>query len=284
MSLSNHNLSKNIGFIGAGNMAQAIIHGLIANGASESLISCSNPSSSKLDRLHERYPNMFCSNDNQVVVERSEIIVLAVKPQKVEQVLKPLATIDFSTKLVISIAAGVETQTISQLLSQDVSQVRAMPNTPATIGAGATGLFANTQVSDSQLTQAKTIFDSIGTSVWINDEAQMDLVTAIAGSAPAYYFLFLEAVVKSAVQQGMNEQTAKSLAVQTALGASALIAKDLTQDIGSLRQQVTSPAGTTEAAVNSFQSNNFEQIIDEAIKASVQRGQELATIAKSNNK
>ncbi|WP_251358750.1 pyrroline-5-carboxylate reductase [Kangiella sp. TOML190] len=269
-----------IGFIGAGNMAQAIIHGLLSNGLSQNQVACSNPSNGKLEALKQQYPNLTTSNHNRQVVETSDIVIFAVKPQKLAAALTPLADQNFSNKLLISVAAGVETETFSTLLKQELAVVRAMPNTPALIGQGATGLFATESVNRQQKSQSETIFDAVGKSAWLEQEQQMDLVTAIAGSAPAYYFLFLEAIIDSAIAQGMDPKTAKLLASQTAFGASSMVAQDLSQDIATLRTKVTSPGGTTAAALASFEQSQFQSIVDKAIKSAVNRGIELAKIAK----
>ncbi|NVK22567.1 MAG: pyrroline-5-carboxylate reductase [Kangiellaceae bacterium] len=275
---------KAIGFIGAGNMAQAIIHGLAQAGIAPASIHCSNPSQPKLDRLRQQYSTLNVYQHNATVAERSDILLLAVKPQMMSKALASISGFDFSQKLLVSVAAGVETDAIEQQLQQTVAIVRAMPNTPATIGLGATGLYANGQVSQLQKQQAETVFNAVGNSVWILDEQQMDLVTAVSGSGPAHYFLFLEAVIQSAVEQGMDAETAKQLAVQTALGAAQMVSQNSATDIAELRANVTSPGGTTAAAIESFQTHDFAEIIDTALKASVRRGKELAQIAKEANK
>ncbi len=272
--------NKTIGFIGAGNMAQAIIHGLIRGGVEPPQLACSNPSPEKLESLKRQYPQIVTSHDNQTIAAMADILVLAVKPQKIALALEPLVPIDLSNKLVVSVAAGVETQTIEQLLKQKVAQVRAMPNTPATIGLAATGLFANDLTTKTQQQITESIFNSIGLAIWIEDESQMDLVTAISGSGPAHYFLFLEAVCQSAIEQGMAPEVAKKLAVQTALGAASMVRQNFEQAIAELRKQVTSPAGTTAAAIESMQQDQFAAIIDKAIRASVKRGKELAQASK----
>ncbi len=275
---------KKIAFIGAGNMAQAIINGLIESGIKPNSLYCSNPGLTKLDKLKVSYPGINTSQKNSDIAKQADILVLAVKPQVIAQALNSIAALDLSDKLIISVAAGVETQSISQLLQQDISLVRAMPNTPASIGMGATGLFANEKVCATKKTFSECIFNAVGTSVWIEHESQMDLVTAISGSGPAHYFLFLESVIQSAIEQGMAAETAKKLAIQTALGAASMAAQDPKHDIRQLRENVTSPGGTTAAAIESFQNNHFAEIIEKALKASVNRGKKLsAMIEHSDN-
>lgn len=271
-----------IGFIGAGNMAQAIIHGLIKAGQPSNHIFCSNPSAGKLEQLQQQYSSINVSHDNTEVANNSDILLVSVKPQKISIALSSIKDIDLSNKLIISVAAGVETHTIEQILEQEIPIVRSMPNTPAMIGAGATGLFANSKVTVIQKQLASNIFEAVGISAWITDETQMDLVTAVSGSGPAHYFYFIESVINSAVSQGMDEQTAKQLAVQTALGAAQMVIQNDKLSVEELRNQVTSPGGTTAAAIESFQNDDLTAIIDKAIRASVQRGVELSRISKQS--
>lgn len=272
---------KTIGFIGAGNMAQAIIHGLIKSGQPESEIIASNRSIEKINLLQNRYPELKSAANNKEVAEIADIIIVAVKPQTLQEALSPLQTLDLSNKLIVSVAAGVDCQTFESILSQPLRCVRTMPNTPATLGLSATGLFANGHCSDIDKTLAENIFSAIGVCSWVSQESQMNIVTAIAGSAPAYYFLFLDAICQSAIAQGLPAETAKDLAIQTALGA-ATMAQQSDFSLDELRQQVTSPNGTTHAAITSFQHHQFDKIVDNAIRASVQRGLELAEIAKTS--
>ncbi|MRX28108.1 pyrroline-5-carboxylate reductase [Kangiella sp. HZ709] len=262
-------------------MAQAIIHGLIAADHSASQIICSNPSQGKLNALKLAYPDINSTTDNNKVFEVADIIILAVKPQMLSVALSSINTDLCADKLLISVAAGVETSTIYELLYSKGAIVRAMPNTPATIGEGVTGLFAKGNVSEIQRSYSEQIFNSVGQSVWIKQESQMDWVTAISGSGPAHYFYFLEAVIDSAVLHGFDPSTARQLAVQTAIGATKMAGANHDADISQLRQAVTSPGGTTAAAIESFQNDQFAEIINQALKASVKRGQELAQTSKA---
>ncbi len=270
-----------IGFIGAGNMAQAIIHGLVKDGQKAETLFCSNPSQGKLDALKARHSSINTSQSNTEVAQEVDILVLAVKPQKMSLALSSLQSHELSNTLIISVAAGVELETISAELKQPVAVIRAMPNTPSTIGLGATGLCSNASVSDRQKQLAETIFNAVGVSVWINDEAQMDLVTAISGSGPAHYFYFMESVIASAIEQGMEPDVAKILASQTALGAAKMVTSDLDFSIEQLRSNVTSPGGTTAAAIESMASDQLATIIDKAVRASVNRGKELSALSKN---
>lgn len=272
-----------IGFIGAGNMARSIIGGLINSGLAASQLMVSNPSPAKLEQLIADFKGIQISQDNAQVAQKSEILILAVKPQMMSQMLSSINHLDLAQTLIISVAAGVETETINKQLnkaSSSLAIVRSMPNTPALVGQGATGLFANGAVSAVQKKQASEIFNAVGSCQWVSNESQMDLVTAISGSGPAHYFLFLEAVTDYAIGQGMEPSVAKSLALQTALGAAIMAQQQSETSLAQLRQNVTSPGGTTAAAIDSFSNNNFKQIIAQALEASVKRGQQLAEISK----
>ncbi len=267
--------SKNqISFIGCGNMAAAIIHGLIAQGMSPSHIQASNRSPEKLTQI-KASTNILTTTDNYQAAEFADILLLAVKPQILPQVCEQLKSIDLSNKLIISIAAGITTDKILELLEQTVAVIRAMPNTPATISEGATGLFANQQTSQSQKRTAESIFTAIGQVEWVEQESLIDVVTAIAGSAPAYVFLFIQAMVEQAVKDGLDEKCARNLATQAVLGASKLAQMKSSETLQDLRQAVTSPAGTTAAAIASFEQNEFSNIIKKAVSAATNRGKEL---------
>jgi len=272
------NLDK-ISFIGCGNMASAIIHGLIANGLAAENILASNRSREKLDAI-KHATGIQITTDNTKAVNFSDILILAVKPQIFPQICQQLSSTDLSNKLIISVAAGVTTEKISQLCNQnlpnqELSIVRAMPNTPATISEAATGLYANSKTSASQKKQATAIFDAIGLSQWVEKESLIDVITAIAGSSPAYIFMFIQAMVEQAVEQGLDPATAKKLATQAVLGASKLAQNQPEQPLKHLQKNVTSPGGTTAAAIDSFEQNDFSNIIKKAVAAAIARGKEL---------
>lgn len=269
------NESNKVAMIGCGNMAQAIIGGLVQSGWSAPNIMACNPSPEKPAAMSEQYGTLK-HFDNIAAAEFGDIILFAVKPQKLPQVCTQLKHLDFSHKLIISVAAGFETQSIEDILEQPVAIVRAMPNTPAMIAQGATGLFANAHVTAQQKQIATIIFDAIGQSCWIEDEANMDIVTAIAGSSPAYVFLFMQAMLEQAVSSGLPEKEAFNLITQAFSGAAQLARAIPEKSLKTLRQEVTSPGGTTAAAIDSFESNDFSNIIKHAVRASIQRGKELA--------
>lgn len=267
-----------IGFIGAGNMAASILGGLIQSGLPAKQIYVSNPSQGKLDALLERYPDLNTSNDNAYVADNVDYLLLSVKPQKMALACKPLQELNLNC-CVISVAAGVGCQTIEDLLGKGLPVIRSMPNTPSLVGAGATGLFANQHTSEQQKKAATAIFDAVGLSVWVDDESQMDLVTAVSGSGPAHYFLYMESVVVAAVEQGLPETTARQLAAQTALGAARMVQDNTDLEISQLRRNVTSPGGTTAAALDVLIDGKLPELVAKAVNASVVRGKELAEIA-----
>jgi pyrroline-5-carboxylate reductase len=275
MSLSDTKLTdKKVAFIGCGNMATAIIGGLINSGCLASNIITSNPTNTKLEKLAELYSLKTTSN-NQDAANFAEVIVLSVKPQKLTEVCKELSELDLSVKLLISVAAGYQTAQITKNINQKLSIIRSMPNTPALIGQGATGLFATENVSTEQKQTAEQIFKAVGKVSWVALESQMNIVTAISGSSPAYFFLMMQSMVEQAVAAGLPEKTALELVMQSASGAAQLAQVSHEESLLSLREAVTSPGGTTAAAINSFQASGFEVVIKKAVKASIDRGIEL---------
>ena len=206
----------------------------------------------------------------------ADVIVLAVKPQVMRLVCESLRECAQATQpLTVSIAAGIRIAQIDRWLGGAQAIVRAMPNTPALIGAGATGLHANARVSPAQRELAQSILGAAGTSEWIADEALMDTVTALSGSGPAYFFLLVEALEEAAVAQGLPRETARALAIQTCLGAGRML-RESGEAPATLRQRVTSPNGTTQAAIESFETSDLRAIVARAVAAATKRGQELS--------
>lgn len=264
-------------FIGAGNMASSIIGGLVANGYPATRISASAPSQEHLDALSNTY-SVNTTPDNHQVAADADILVLAVKPQILQAVCTDLApSLSGSSPLIISIAAGVETPHIEQWLGKSLPIIRCMPNTPALVSQGASGLFANDQVSAEQRQQADQIFQSIGVTEWITEEDQMHAITALSGSGPAYFFLMMEALEDAAVKTGIPRETARKLGIQTVLGAAAM-AKQSELEPAQLKRNVMSPGGTTERAIQSFEESGIRGIFDEAIRAAADRSKELAEL------
>ena len=266
--------STTIGFIGAGNMAYAIISGLINNDFSAENIKISDTNESLLS-LRKKEFNLEVFTDNSELVRHCDVIVLAVKPQMLSSVCQLLKQALNSNTLIISIAAGVRVHDIDRWLGGDCAIVRTMPNTPALLNQGVTGMFANERVSDAQKELATSILNSVGQSLWVTDEVMLDAVTALSGSGPAYFFLMIESMSKAGVALGLDEKTAQLLSIQTALGAS-MMASVSDESPRDLRANVTSPNGTTQAAIESFQDQNFDMIVAHAMRAAFDRASQLA--------
>ena len=263
-----------ITILGCGSLGESLLAGLLKKGQAPSLLSASSRRIERQQALTTQY-GIEASADNRALAAAADIVVLAVKPKQMADCCRELATISLAGKLIISVAAGIRTEQLQRWLGQPVALIRSMPNTPAAIGLAATGLFA-AGVSAQQCSLTEQLFSAIGQSAWLNDEALMDLVTAVAGSGPAYYFAIMEALVASAVAQGMDPATADLLVRQTAVGACQLAAQTDAPTLAELRQRVTSPGGTTEAALRTLAGRDLAGIMDAALKAAVARGRELA--------
>ena len=262
-----------IAFIGAGNMAGSLIRGLQAGGYSADDIVAADPAQSQLDALATL--GISTTLDNARAVNQAEIVVLAIKPQITGDVVQALPALQ-PDQLVISIVAGIDTRSLGDWLPDRQPIVRCMPNTPALLGAGITGLYANSWVTDIQRGAAEAILNGVGSSVWVSEESQLDAVTAVSGSGPAYYFLLMESMIESAQALGLDATASRRLVVETARGA-ALMACEPKADPGTLRRNVTSPGGTTEAALKVMQEENLSRIVDRALGAAKQRAEALAT-------
>lgn len=267
--------TNKIGFIGGGNMASSLISGLIASGHAPEHIWVSDINPETLATLATNL-RVNASSSNEAVIAAVDVIVLAVKPQALKEVATSVAAqIRQKQTLVVSIAAGVPLSSLSAWLGEGVAIVRCMPNTPALVLTGATALYANANVNVTQHNLAESIMRSVGISLWVNDEADLDAVTAVSGSGPAYFFLLMEAMEKAAVELGLNEHTARLLVQQTALGA-AKIALEADESPEQLRKRVTSPGGTTQQAIESFQQGGFAELVANALKAAYNRSIEMA--------
>jgi pyrroline-5-carboxylate reductase len=263
-----------IGFIGAGNMASALVGGLLAKGWPASALMLTDVSTSALSVHALR--GLSTGTDNAALVAAVDIVVLAVKPQAMKAVTQALAAVaQQANPLFISIAAGIPVESLGQWLGGNVAVVRAMPNTPALVQTGATGLFANAAVSNEQRAQAEQVLAAVGIALWVDNEAKIDAVTAVSGSGPAYFFYLMEAMINAGVKLGLDPRDARDLALQTALGAAQMA---ITADVGpaELRRRVTSPHGTTEQAVAVFDDAGFSEIVEQAMRACAERGVSLA--------
>lgn len=264
-----------IGFIGGGNMASSIIGGLVASGFAAEQIWASDPNADSLNKLLAVAP-VNTASDNNALIAAVDIVILAVKPQIMKIVAGDIAaSVQDRKPLVITIAAGVTSASLDGWLGGNTAIVRCMPNTPALVRSGATGLFANTEVNATQRAQAEQILQAVGLALWVDNEAQLDAVTALSGSGPAYFFLVMEAMQAKGLEMGLSAEVAKQLTLQTALGA-AQMALGSDVDAAELRRRVTSPNGTTERAINILQAGGLEALFDQALEGARLRAEELA--------
>ena len=262
-----------IAFIGAGNMASSLIGGLLAKGLDAAQIRASDPGAETRAKVTAEH-GIEVFADNAQAVQDADVIVIAVKPQAMKAVCQDLRPHLKPHQLLVSIAAGI---TCASLLNWLGNQplVRCMPNTPALLGKGVSGLFATADVTAEQCQQADELLSAVGIVLWVDTEAQIDAVTAVSGSGPAYFFLLIEAMTAAGVKLGLPREVAEQLAQHTALGAAHMaVASDV--DAAELRRRVTSPAGTTEAAIKSFQADGFEVIVEKALSAAAHRSAEMA--------
>lgn len=266
-------LSK-IAFIGAGNMAQAIFNGLIAEGMDADRIIATGTNEARLAAL-AKATGVAVTTDNNAAVKAAEIVVLAVKPQLLKAVCEPLQDAFAHKPLIISVAAGIPMASLARWLGDELAIVRAMPNTPSQLGLGATGLVANAVATDSDRAHADAILGAVGKVVWLEDEALINPVTAVSGSGPAYFYRVMEAMIKEGVAMGLTPETARTLTLQTALGA-ATLASQSDVPVDELRRRVTSPKGTTEQALLSFERDDIDAIFARAMQACAARGETLA--------
>jgi pyrroline-5-carboxylate reductase len=265
----------NIAFIGGGNMARSLIGGLIARGAEAGSIRVAEPVASLRDALASDFGVRVFDAAGDAAAG-SDLWLLAVKPQVLRGVCESLATLARRQRpLVVSIAAGITSAQLQRWLGSEAAVIRSMPNTPALLGAGVTGLFATAGVEPEGRRRAEQLLASAGATVWIDDEALMDAVTAVSGSGPAYVFLLAEAMEAAARAQGLPGDAARTLVLQTMLGAARMLTEG-SEEAAELRRRVTSPNGTTQAAVEAFQQGGFERLVAAAIDAATQRGRELS--------
>ena len=262
-----------IAFIGGGNMAQALIGGLVRSGRSAESIGVADPGAAVRERVAADH-GVRVMADNCAVVKGAEVVVLAVKPQVMSQVLEPLAAVLEPGALVISVAAGVTLQQLQAGLGEQVRLIRAMPNTPALFAVGMTGMVAGSGVDDCDRLRAEGILGCVGETVWLDREELMDVVTAISGSGPAYFFALAEQLALAGERAGLAPAIAAQLARQTAHGAGVMLARS-DHSAGELRARVTSPGGTTQAALETLHNGGFERLVDAAVVAAARRGRQL---------
>lgn len=267
---------ETIGFIGAGNMAEALIKGIIkAKLYTPENVFISDIKEERLKLLSEKYGVTACGENGELTA-KVQTVVLSIKPQNMADALESIKEAIGSEKLVISIAAGIRVTDIAAVLG-DIAIIRVMPNTPALIGQGASALFAN-EPAKPMLEKAVEVFSAVGKTVVVDDEDLIDAVTALSGSGPAYYFLLMEEMVKTGARLGLPEDMAKDLVLQTAKGAALLAVESDKSDEGPavLRRKVTSPGGTTEAALEVFKEGKISELISAAINRAYERSRELS--------
>ncbi len=264
-------MQKTIGFLGGGNMAQAMINGLLAGGHSAADIMVSDPNDAVRELLNGK--GIKTTTDANALIDFADTLVLAIKPQLFESVLSPLCG-KFGQTLIISVAAGITVDTIKRLTGSDLI-IRAMPNTPALIQAGASGLYADSDIGDSSRQTAEAILKTTGLVIWVDSEDKIHAVTAVSGSAPAYFFYVMEAIIAKGVALGLTEEQAAQLTLQTAFGAGKM-ALHSSDTPAVLRKKVTSPNGTTQAAIENMQANRLDEMVAEAMQACADRSREMA--------
>jgi pyrroline-5-carboxylate reductase len=266
-----------IGFIGGGNMARSLVGGLLNTGWPSNQICVSEPDEEKRD-FFEHQMGVRAVLQNEATIEGADVVVLAVKPQVLRNMLlSAQQSLQQRRPLMVSIVAGIRECDIQRWSGGGLSIVRTMPNTPALVGSGATGLYANELVDDVQRDVAESLMRAVGTTVWLGKEVMLDVVTALSGSGPAYFMYFMEALEKAAIQHGLAADTARLLTLETCLGA-AKLAINSEENLLELRRRVTSPGGTTERALQVMDEAKLPDILNQAFDAAVKKASELGEI------
>ena len=264
-----------VAFIGSGNIASSMIGGLIANGVKPQQLIAADPDRTQQQLVAEKY-GIRVLDINYDAAKKADVIIFAVKPQQMQKVVKEISeNINVENKLILSVAAGIKLQSIENWLGQSSSVVRVMPNMPALIQAGASALYANKHTQEKQKNTAETIMRSVGAAIWLNSEEQLDIVTALSGSGPAYFFYFMELIESRAIEMGLNKEDAHLLTIETALGA-AKMALLSSFNLKTLREQVTSPGGTTEQALSIFIKGKLDKLVNNAMDEAKKRSIELS--------
>jgi pyrroline-5-carboxylate reductase len=267
-----HKMNKIITFIGSGNMAQSLVGGLLQDGYDKTCIRVSDINKPLLQQVADQF-GVATFVDNQVAIDSTDVLIVAVKPLHVKDMLSQLNIAP--TTLIVSIAAGILVKDLENWSGNNNAVVRCMPNTPSLVQSGAAGLFANALANGEQKDLAESILRAVGLTVWVDNEQQIDAVTAVSGSGPAYYFMFMEAMVEAAMELGLSKEQAQLLTKQTAFGAAKMaLESPLEPDV--LRQNVTSKKGTTEKALNSFKESGLHAMVKNAMSAAKDRSAEMA--------
>ncbi|AIT09966.1 pyrroline-5-carboxylate reductase [Candidatus Francisella endociliophora] len=263
-----------ISFIGGGNMAAAMIAGMVAHGYDSKSILVFDRNKEKKNALVEKYG--ICVSDSiSSTVKGADILILAIKPQNMVELINDIKALVNKDQIIVTVAAGIETQAYEKLFAKEISFVRTIPNTPSSLGYGATGIYFNNNVSDDRKNKIIDIMKTMGEVAVVNDEREIDVIAAIASSGPAYYFQFMEHMIEAAVNNGLDKSKAEKLVMQTCLGA-AKMAQNSNEDISTLRKNVTSKKGITYEALNTFESLGLDSIVNNAIQANIKRAKELS--------
>jgi pyrroline-5-carboxylate reductase len=265
--------NKRIGVIGPGNMAEALVRGIISGAhVAAGSIEMAGPSIERLQLLHDKYGVAITTNNEQCAA-KADIVLLAVKPQIMQRVVQEIADHVRDNTLIISVAAGVDTQQLQSVLRPGARVVRSMPNTPALVGAGATAISRGQHATDDDMVLAKAMFDAVGITVAL-DESQLDAVTGLSGSGPAYIFLILEALSDAGVKVGLSRKNAQLLAAQTVMGSAKLLI-DTNEHPGRLKDMVTSPGGTAIAGLHTLEQGGLRTTLINAVETATKRAKEL---------
>ncbi|WP_417441975.1 pyrroline-5-carboxylate reductase [Idiomarina sp.] len=269
---------RNIAFIGAGNMTQSIVGGMCKSGYPADKVWVSNPSNAKLEKMKSEL-GVNTSNDNLEVVNNADAIVLSVKPQLMAEVCAHLRenVHNLTDKLIITIAAGIRIPKYREYLGENIRIIRVMPNTPSLVGQGMSGLVTDDSVDEADKNFVTEAFNGVGETLWVSDEDQLDILGAVAGSGPAYFFEFMDSLAKAATELGFDAEKARAMVQQTCLGA-AQMAKESELSLEDLRKQVTSKGGSTAKGVEAYQDSDLHGISEKAVKAAVNRNQEMAKL------
>lgn len=271
--------SHTVGFIGAGNMAEAMMGGLVrGKHVQPDRITASDPRKERLEELRTSLGGIAVTTHNREVVERCSLVVLSVKPQIMDKILREIGDLMKPGTLVVSIAAGVDTETIEGALPDGVRVVRAMPNTPAMVGAGATAISPGKHATEADMAVAKALFDAVGITVEL-DESHLDAVTGLSGSGPAYIFLILEALADAGVKVGLSRRNAQRLAAQTVMGSAKMLL-ETDEHPGKLKDMVTSPGGTAIAGLHTLEQGGLRTTLINAVETATKRAQELGRRGK----
>ncbi|MGB5708276.1 MAG: pyrroline-5-carboxylate reductase [Arenicellales bacterium] len=264
-----------VAFIGGGNMSSSIIGGLIKSGWPTEKIRVSDPVAEQRQKLITQY-SIYCFEENGACVDGAEVVVLGVKPQMLKEAVASIADqLSEQTPLLVSIAAGIPSDSIISWIGRELPFIRVMPNTPALVNCGVSGLFANSLTTKPQRQLAESLMHAVGEVIWVNDENLIDTVTGVSGSGPAYFFKMMELMIAEGIANGLTPAAAKSLVIETARGAASLI-RSSSLEPAELRHQVTSPGGTTEAGIRYMEQAGIDDAIRGGVKAAILRSSELS--------